>query len=323
MTLQRFGSLLALATSYTAAWPLPWPDSHRQVEHTLRTHSDSRSCRGCPPDRPRTRPVLPVHPGGTLVGRDPPVRLPDQLLGNRKRLVLRALACSSRFLPGHRPRLIEWTFLVSRPLRSTATPASSGFPATTGRSASERLDRYSMPPVSAVGTLPLATVGACDPGRRFDARLLTFRARAADQAHAASTPDTTWPERGHPPGSSRGQIAPRFRCHLTSFDASTTTPGPANNPSRTLLERLPGPHLTRSSRAFSLDRSPRRSSANAAPGGLTPTPAGPTPEDRGRDARYQTPPAQIPACASTHWAPPLGSGVKAHVRPGMKDPGLG
>jgi hypothetical protein len=38
MTLQRFGSLLALATSYTAAWPLPWPDSHRQVEHTLRTH---------------------------------------------------------------------------------------------------------------------------------------------------------------------------------------------------------------------------------------------------------------------------------------------
>ena len=38
MTLQRSGSLLALATSYTAAWPLPWPDSHRQVEHTLRTH---------------------------------------------------------------------------------------------------------------------------------------------------------------------------------------------------------------------------------------------------------------------------------------------
>ena len=39
---------------------------------------------------------------------------------------------------------------------STATPASSCFTATTGRSASERRDWYSMPPVSAVGTLPLA-----------------------------------------------------------------------------------------------------------------------------------------------------------------------
>src|SRR5215217_5918680 len=51
--------------------------------------------------------------------------------------------------------------------------------------------RYSMPPVSAVGRLPLATLEACDPGRRIDARLLTFRARAADQAHAAFTPGTT------------------------------------------------------------------------------------------------------------------------------------
>jgi hypothetical protein len=44
---------------------------------------------------------------------------------------------------------------------------SRDFTATTGRSASERRNRYSMPPVSAVGTLPLATFGACDPGRRF------------------------------------------------------------------------------------------------------------------------------------------------------------
>ena len=36
VTLQRFGSLLALATSYTAAWSLPWPDSHRQVEYSFR-----------------------------------------------------------------------------------------------------------------------------------------------------------------------------------------------------------------------------------------------------------------------------------------------
>src|SRR4051794_4686345 len=44
----------------------------------------------------------------------------------------------ARFLPRLRPRLIDRTFRISRPLGSTATPASSGFTATTGRSASER-----------------------------------------------------------------------------------------------------------------------------------------------------------------------------------------
>ena len=33
--LRRFGSLLAPATSYTAAWSLPWPDSHRLVEYSF------------------------------------------------------------------------------------------------------------------------------------------------------------------------------------------------------------------------------------------------------------------------------------------------
>src|SRR5436305_11481677 len=110
----------------------------------------------------------------------------------------------ARFLPRLPPRLIDWTFLISRPLGSTATPESSGLTATTGRSASERRNWYSMPSVLRLGTLPLATLEACDPGRRIDARFLTFRARAADQAHAAFTPGTTWPVHGHPPGSSLG-----------------------------------------------------------------------------------------------------------------------
>jgi len=94
-----------------------------------------------------------------------------------------------------------------------------------------------------LGTLPLATCGACDPGRRIDARLLTFRARAADQARAASTPGTAWPIHGHPPGSSRGKKkAPRFRCHLWLSTPQQRTPG-QDSPGRALLERLPGPHL--------------------------------------------------------------------------------
>ena len=89
---------------------------------------------------------------------------------------------------------------MSRPLGSTPTPASRSFTTTTGRSASERRDRYSMPPVSAVGTLPLAARRTGPQARTaaFDARLLTFRARAADQAHAAFTPGTTWPVIGTP-----------------------------------------------------------------------------------------------------------------------------
>jgi hypothetical protein len=46
--------------------------------------------------------------------------------------------------------------------------------------------------------LPLAILEAYNPDRRIDARLLTFRARAADQAHAAFTPGTTWPIIGTP-----------------------------------------------------------------------------------------------------------------------------
>src|SRR3954447_20255167 len=82
---------------------------------------------------------------------------------------------------------------MSRPLRSTATPASSCFSATTGRSASERRDRYSVPSVSASARSLSRPSGPTTPDDAFDARLLTFRARAADQAHAASTPGTAWP----------------------------------------------------------------------------------------------------------------------------------
>jgi hypothetical protein len=155
---------------------------------------------------------------------------------------------------------------MSRPLRSTATPASSSFPAITSRSASERRDRYSMPSVSASARSLSRPLGPATPDDCFDARLLTFRARAADQDHAASTPGTTWPGHGHPPSSSQGMKQdPRFRCHLNLFDASTAHARPGL-PGRALLERLPGPHLTRSTPRLFPERSPRRSSANAASG---------------------------------------------------------
>jgi hypothetical protein len=43
----------------------------------------------------------------------------------------------------------------------------------------------------------------------------TFHAKAADQAHVASMPDTTWPRSGPPPGSSRvAQDLPGFAATL-------------------------------------------------------------------------------------------------------------
>jgi hypothetical protein len=149
--LRRFGSLLAPATSYTAAWSLPWPDSHRLVEYSFQ---DTR---------------------------------------NRKRLVLGLWHVHPRFLPGLTPRLTEMDI--------PSEPAPSLHP----HPSEQVLHRYYEPvrqraprPVLnafgfCLGTLPLATLGPTTPDDTFDARLLTFRARAADQAHAASTPDTTWP----------------------------------------------------------------------------------------------------------------------------------
>ena len=122
---------------------------------------------------------------------------------------------------------------MSRPLGSTPTPASRSFTATTDRSAGKRRNWYSMPPVSAVGTLPLATYGACDPGRGIDARLLTFRARAADQAHAASTPGTTWPGTRAP-----ARLIPRgYLVRTLGFDAISLISTPHQ---RTPDPRFPG-----------------------------------------------------------------------------------
>ena len=148
---------------------------------------------------------------------------------------------------------------MSRPLRSTTTPASSGFTATTSRSASERLNRYSMPPVAAVGTLPLAA-RRTDPQARTAAleRSLSHvpcksrrpGSRRLNAGHHLAN------NRGQPPGSSRER-----RCSPVSMPSdlkfrrlnNDPQPGrPKRDPGPGALERLPGPHLTRSRRAFSL-----------------------------------------------------------------------
>jgi hypothetical protein len=150
--------------------------------------------------------------------------------------------------------------------------------------------RYSMPSVCCLGTLPPTTFGACDPGRRIDARLLTFRARAADQDHAASTPGTAWPIHGHPPGSSRRKAqVPRFRCQLTYFSTpQQRTPIRTSRPGASGTSSWSPPDAIKP--RLSPERSPRRSSANAASGRFSACPRRPTLEGQQASISRTAPP---------------------------------
>jgi hypothetical protein len=115
-------------------------------------------------------------------------------------------------------------------------------------------------------------------------------------------------QRGQPPGSSRGATKdPRFRCHLTLFDASTAHAHPGSPRTERFLERLPGPHLTRSRRAFSLDARHDSLQLTQLQSGLTPTPAGPTPKGQQASISCTAPPMSgssytiPPSAFVTHW----------------------
>jgi hypothetical protein len=100
--------------------------------------------------------------------------------------------------------------------------------------------------------------------RRFIPAHLTFHATAADQAHVASMPDTEWPVNGTP-----AKLIPE----QPQTSDSDVTYLLTTLQQRITCVRLPDPHLTALPPPFP-HRSPRRSSTNAARGGLTPSPAG-------------------------------------------------
>src|SRR5450759_2855618 len=123
---------------------------------------------------------------------------------------------------------------MSRPLGSTPiTGASSllrdGPPAT----AATVLDssRF-LPP----GALPLAPPNP-ERGTMSALAFPTFPAKAADEGHAASVPDTAWPIDGHPPDSS--QIHSNNLVLMSLLYSRHVNSG-----------RLPRPHLTHQVRLF-------------------------------------------------------------------------
>jgi hypothetical protein len=164
---------------------------------------------------------------------------------------------------------------MSRPLGSAPTSRQQGHLSYYGSVRRRVAHRYSVPSVSASARSLSSTGGPQDPmtGRRYrhppshvpcktcrpgSRRLYAGHRLANRRAPARLIPG-------------KGQESP---VSMSLFKVTTLRQRrPPGHPGQALLARLPGPHLMRSSAPFPC-RSPRRSSANAAQGGLTPAPAG-------------------------------------------------
>jgi hypothetical protein len=151
--------------------------------------------------------------------------------------------------------LIESTFLMSRPLHSTPTPASRSFTATTGQSASERR----------IGTQCLRFQPRHAPLRDlWGLRPRTPYRRSPSHVPCKSRrPGSRRLYAGHHPARNAGTRQAHLEGWKRTLDFDVILVGsrrlnddaPPGLPGRALLERLPGPHLTQSSHAFSLSLS--------------------------------------------------------------------
>ena len=137
--------------------------------------------------------ILPVHSRRALVGLDPPPRLPDHQPGDRKRLALRALACC--FASSQDPAApVERIDIPDQPAPSLHPhPSKQGLHHYYG----PVRQRAPQPVLNAsgfrLGTLPLATLEACDPGSTLST--LAF-SRSVPEPQTRLTP----PSRRAPPG---------------------------------------------------------------------------------------------------------------------------
>ena len=218
---------------------------------------------------------LPIHSRGTLVGLDLPLRLPDQLLGNRERLVLGLWHVHPRFLPGLTPRLNEMD-IPGEPAPSLHPhPSEQGLHSYYGPVRQRAPHRYSMPSVSA---------SARSLSRPWGLRPRTpFRRSPSHVPCKSRRPGSRRLYAGHHlakyTGTRQAHLEGKLR--TPDFDANSnliTTPQQRTPdralPDRALLERLPGPHLTRSRRAFSLVAHHDGLQPTQHQGGLAPAPAG-------------------------------------------------
>jgi len=187
-----------------------------------RTHSDSRSCTGCPADRTRS-PRSCSHPHPRRPGWPSPAdRRPTPPTSRSQTAFLTASAgpCSS----SRAPRLTRRTQpRTTRPLRFTPTAPGRSFPATTGRSASASRDGTQ----SLTGSARLGhSLSPSPPGRQYRDAPSHVPRESPDQAHVAYMPDTAWPISGHPPDSSRAKSKHPVLMSPLRYDTSSAIPSP-------------------------------------------------------------------------------------------------
>ena len=207
-----------LPACYRASWQLPGPDSHRQATTSLRTRRSATSTHSLS-SRPagRTPDLVQVV---LQIGLERLDRHPSTPGAPLFALTFSQACQTSHFeisngLPDDFSSFTQTPpkphgFWLIRTNTATDDPAPSlhphyrSFITTTSRSASAPRNGTHTPGLDP-GLLPLADTAHTNRRQAVSGtRLLTFRARAADQAHVASMPDTTWPVNGHPPGSLPG-----------------------------------------------------------------------------------------------------------------------
>jgi len=164
---------------------------------------------------------------------------------------------------------------MSRPLGSTPTSRQQGLLSYCGPVRRRAPHRYSMPSVSASARSLSRPGGWTSPSERP-----TYRCSPSHVPCKSRRPGSRRLCAGHRLANTRApaRLIPRELGgpsvsmpseYLRRFDSDARQ----GEPVRTLLARLPGPHLTHRCAPFPC-RSPRRSSANAAQGGLAPAPVG-------------------------------------------------
>ena len=186
-----------ISTAFTGGGKYVPEDIRFQILYRL----PRRSCSNSPID-------CVVHPRRTLLGLNPPVRLPHLLLRDHETACPADLGLLTRLLPEH-PRLTREANL-NDPAPSLR-PHYRASRATTSRSARGFTHRYSAPRDFCRQALSLSPPAAYRRERQpagacIGTRLPTFHAEAAEQARATSMPDTAWPVNGLLPGSSRDRI---------------------------------------------------------------------------------------------------------------------
>ena len=249
--------------------PPPVPEAESKTPNS----ADSKRGTGCSSDQPRT-PPRPAHPRpGHPCSPQPACTLPRPSAWECRTACPAALACSSS-LPPRATAPVDRIDIPDEPAPSLhAHPSEQALHGYYEPVRQRTPHRYSVPSVSA-SARSLSRPRANDPPVAVSA--LAF-SRSVQEPQTRITPPLRRTPLGQYTGTRQAQFSrkepgPRFRCHLRFSTLQRRRPSRTSQAER-FWDVFPVPTWRDQAAPFPC-RSPRRSSANAAQGGLAPAPAG-------------------------------------------------